>query len=380
MTEKIYYKDSYISEFSARVLSVSSVDDRFEVVLDKTAFFPEEGGQSSDVGYIGSSRVVYVYEKNGVIYHIVDNAPEQDEVFCRIDFLDRFDKMQQHTAEHILSGVIHKLYGYDNVGFHLGDDVVTFDIDHPLTREQLDEIENLANEAVFKNIKIKTYFPTADELKNETYRSKLDLTENVRLVKIGDVDSCACCAPHVKYTGEVGIIKCLDFMHHRGGVRITMCAGKRALFDYREKYRNIREISALLCEPQHTTAEALGRYASDKERLKLELKNARRAYAELLADTVSSDGNAVIVINHVEMDELRDFANKAVNNVSGILVALMGVDDNYKYIMASRSLDLRQMSKDINSKLSGRGGGHPQMIQGSLFTSLNAIKEYFNCK
>lgn len=380
MTEKLYYIDSYISEFSASVLSVTPLDNGFLVVLDKTAFFPEEGGQSSDRGYIGSSRVRHVYENEGVIYHVVDKAPEQNSVFCKVDFEERFDKMQQHTAEHILSGVIHKLYGYDNVGFHLGDDIVTFDINHPLTREQLDEIEILANEAVFRNLKVEAYFPSPDELEDTEYRSKLDLTENVRLVKIGDVDSCACCAPHVKYTGEVGLIKCLDFMHHRGGVRITMCAGKRALLDYREKYRNVREISAILCEPQHTTAEALNRYAKDKERLKLELKNVRRAYAESLADTIFSEENAVIVIDHVEMDELRDFANKAVNNVKGILVALMGTDGDYKYIMASQSVDLRQMSKEINSKLSGRGGGHPQMIQGSLFVDLNTIKEFFNAK
>lgn len=380
MTEKLYYIDSYISEFSASVLSVTPLDNGFLVVLDKTAFFPEEGGQSSDRGYIGSSRVRHVYENEGIIYHVVDKAPEQNSVFCKVDFEERFDKMQQHTAEHILSGVIHKLYGYDNVGFHLGDDIVTFDINHPLTREQLDEIEILANEAVFRNLKVEAYFPSPDELEDTEYRSKLDLTENVRLVKIGDVDSCACCAPHVKYTGEVGLIKCLDFMHHRGGVRITMCAGKRALLDYREKYRNVREISAILCEPQHTTAEALNRYAKDKERLKLELKNVRRAYAESLADTIFSEENAVIVIDHVEMDELRDFANKAVNNVKGILVALMGTDGDYKYIMASQSVDLRQMSKEINSKLSGRGGGHPQMIQGSLFVDLNTIKEFFNAK
>lgn len=380
MTEKLYYIDSYISEFSASVLSVTPLDNGFLVVLDKTAFFPEEGGQSSDRGYIGSSRVRHVYENEGIIYHVVDKAPEQNSVFCKVDFEERFDKMQQHTAEHILSGVIHKLYGYDNVGFHLGDDIVTFDINHPLTREQLDEIEILANEAVFRNLKVEAYFPSPDELEDTEYRSKLDLTENVRLVKIGDVDSCACCAPHLKYTGEVGLIKCLDFMHHRGGVRITMCAGKRALLDYREKYRNVREISAILCEPQHTTAEALNRYAKDKERLKLELKNVRRAYAESLADTIFSEENAVIVIDHVEMDELRDFANKAVNNVKGILVALMGTDGDYKYIMASQSVDLRQMSKEINSKLSGRGGGHPQMIQGSLFVDLNTIKEFFNAK
>lgn len=379
MTEKLYYKDSYISEFSARVVSVTEVSDGYDIVLDKTAFFPEEGGQSADSGYIGELKVKYVYEKDGVVYHKTDAVPERDTVFCKIDFNERFDKMQQHTAEHILSGVIHSLFGYENVGFHLGDDVVTFDIDHPLTREELDRVEDLANEAVFRNLKVEAFFPTKKELENETYRSKLDLTENVRLVKIGDVDSCACCAPHVNYTGEIGLIKCLDFMHHRGGVRITMCAGGRALKDYREKYRNIREISAILSEPQHTTAEALNKYVSDKEKQKLELKTIKRVYAESLADNVSSDGNLVIILDHVGMDELRDFANKAVKHVKGILVALIGSDNDYKYVMASSSVDLRVKAKDINEKLSGRGGGHPQMIQGSLFTDIKTIKKYFEC-
>ena len=380
MTEKLYYADSYISEFSAKVLSVSGVGGGFDVVLDKTAFFPEEGGQSSDSGFIGCSKVGYVYEKDGTVYHRVDVEPQEENVNCKIDFEQRFDKMQQHTAEHILSGVIHELYGYDNVGFHLGDNIVTFDINHPLTREQLNRVEDLANEAVFRNIRVETYFPDKESLKNETYRSKLDIVENVRIVRIGDVDACACCAPHVKYTGEIGIIKCLDFMHHRGGVRITMCAGKRALADYREKYRNIREISAILSEPQHTTADALNKYVADKEQLKFDLKGVRRAYAEALADQVFSKENFVIVINHVEMDELRDFANKAVERVDGILVALIGKDEDYKYIMASRSIDLRIKAKEINSALCGRGGGHPRMIQGSLFTDIETIKAYFGVK
>ncbi len=379
MTEKLYYIDSYISNFYARVISVTEIDGGFEIVLDKTAFFPEEGGQSSDRGYIGSSRVNHVYEKDGIIYHRVDAMPKSEDVFCTVDFDERFDKMQQHTAEHILSGVIHALYGYDNVGFHLGDDIVTFDINHPLTREQLDRVEDLANEAVFKNIKIETSFPKKDELEAITYRSKLDLTDNVRIVTIGEVDSCACCAPHVAYTGEVGIIKCLDFMHHRGGVRITMCAGNRALRDYREKYRNIREISAMLCEPQHTTSDALKRYMAAAERLKFDLKNARRAYAEALADNISCEKNIVVVLDQVEMDELRDFANKAVLKVPGILVALIGKDGDYKYIMASKSVDLRERAKEINTQLCGRGGGHPQMIQGSLFTDVKTIKDYFDC-
>ena len=379
MTEKLYYKSAYISEFEAEVVSFIQGDGYFDLLLNKTAFFPEEGGQSSDNGYISNSKVTYVYEKEGEIYHRVDKLPPEKEVFCKIDFAERFDKMQQHTAEHILSGVIHALYGYDNVGFHLGDDIVTFDINHPLTREQLDTVENIANQAVFDNIKVETFFPSSGELEQMSYRSKLDIKENVRIVKIGEVDSCACCAPHVAYTGEVGLIKCLDFMSHRGGVRITMCAGNRALRDYREKYSNIREISAMLCEPQNTTAQGLSKYIADKEKLKLELRTLRKAYAEMLAESVEAEKNCVKILELVEMDELRDFANKAVENVGGILVSLIGNDGDYKYIMASKSIDLRAISKDINEKLSGRGGGQPRMIQGSLYTTLDKIKKYFDC-
>ncbi len=379
MTEKLYYENAYICEFEAEVISYIECEEYYDLLLDKTAFFPEEGGQSSDTGYIADVEVSYVYEKNGNIYHRVNSIPENKKVLCKINFDERFDKMQQHTAEHILSGVIHALYGYQNVGFHLGDDIVTFDIDHPLTREQLDLVEDISNKAVFDNIKIETFFPEKEKLSKLSYRSKLDITENVRIVKIGNVDSCACCAPHVNYTGEIGLIKCLDFMSHRGGVRITMCAGNRALRDYREKYRNIREISAMLCEPQHTTAEGLSKYMADKQKNKFELTTVRRAYAEALAENVYSDNNYVKVLEHVEMDELRDFVNKAVDNVGGILVALIGKDGDYKYIMASKSIDLKLMSKDINAKLSGKGGGQPQMIQGSLFTTIEKIKEYFEC-
>ena len=379
MTEKLFYKDSYISEFEAEVVSYLQVEDGFDLVLSKTAFFPEGGGQSSDNGYIDDSIVTYVYEKDEVIYHRVNKLPERKYVSCKINFAERFDKMQQHTAEHILCGIIHRLYGYDNVGFHLGDDVVTFDINHPLTRDQIDLVEELANQAVFQNIKVETSFPAADKLEKMLYRSKLDFLDNVRIVKIGDVDSCACCAPHVNYTGEIGLIKCLDFMSHRGGVRITMCAGSRALRDYREKYRNIREISAMLCEPQSTTSDGVKKYMLDREKDRFELRTIKKAYAESLASAVSAEKNYVIVLENLDMDDAREFANRSVLNVGEIIVALIGKENDYKYIMASRTKDLRSMSKDINQKLNGRGGGQPQMIQGSLFTTLEKIKEYFDC-
>lgn len=378
MTEKLYYSDAYIKEFDAEILSCERLDNGYDIVLSRTAFFPEEGGQSADTGYIGTARVHHAYECDGVIHHLTDAAPDTDMVHCYIDFDARFEKMQCHTAEHILCGCINKMYGLSNVGFHLGDDEVTFDVDGVLTREQLDEVESLANIAVFSNVKIDTYFPSNDEIATLEYRSKLDFTDGVRIVRIGDYDSCACCAPHVAYTGEVGLIKILDFMKHRGGTRIWMVAGRRALFDYRKKYENIKKISALTSTPQHETADALERYITDSEKLKQELKLCRLKLAEREGSLISKTcGNLVINLPEFTIPELIAFSNVAVERIDGILVALSGHDMEYKYVISSSSIDLRMRIADINSKLSGRGGGKPNMMQGSFTVSLADIEAYF---
>ena len=379
MTEKLYYKDAYIRDFSADVVLVTEREDGFAVVLDRTAFFPEEGGQSADGGVIDGCRVLQVFEQDGVIYHITDKRPRDGHVHCELDFEARFDKMQCHTAEHLLCGIIHRLFGYNNVGFHLGDDEVTFDIDAVLTREQLDEVERLANKAVFDNIRVTTEFPASEELSALEYRSKLDITEGVRLVRIGDVDTCACCAPHVALTGEIGLIKILDFMKHRGGTRIFMVAGGRALSDYRDRYVNIKRISAMLCEPQATVAAGLEKYMADTDALRLELKNARAALASAEARAVAeTDGNAVVLLDGFSMEDLRQFSNAAIERVGGILVALSGAEGDYKYVMTSRTADLSAVVKQANAALSGRGGGRGGMVQGTFLSTLEQIKAYFS--
>ena len=378
MTEKLYYHDAYISSFSAKVVLVTPCDRGYDVVLDKTAFFPEEGGQSADTGKIGDAKVIHVYERDGIVHHITDKAPSIGEKHCVINFDDRFVKMQCHTAEHILCGIIHRLFGLDNVGFHLGEDEVVFDVSGVLDREQLDRVETLANEAVFANWQIETIFPTADEISNINYRAKLDITEGVRLVKIGNVDTCACCAPHVSYTGEIGLIKILDFMKHRGGTRIWMVAGRRALMDYRARYENIKAISGMLSTPQLETADTLKSYMVENDGMRAALKQARIRIAELEAEKIEpTDGSAVFFLPDFSNLELIAFSNVANKRIGQLTVALSGTDGDYKYVISSNTADLRPLAKEINTALGGRGGGRAEMIQGSFSATLDEIKNYF---
>lgn len=378
MTDKLYYKDAYLSEFDASVISSEKDGELYRVVLDRTAFFPEEGGQSADGGYIDGIPVVDVKEKDGVIYHILEHSPDSKDVHCALDFAARFEKMQCHTAEHILCGIIHRLYGYENVGFHLGADLVTFDVDGELTAEQIAEVELLANRAVFENHPVYSEFPTPEELRAMEYRAKLDLTENVRIVSIEDIDKCACCAPHVSKTGEIGMIKIVDFMRHRGGMRLFMQAGYRALEDYRKRYYITRAIGAMTSTPSLDALAAVEHLVSERDKLASDLSRAQLSYARALAELLTpTDGNAVCVIEEGGVDAMRELANAALDKVGGILVVLSGESGSYKYVMASRTKDLRALSKEINTALSGRGGGRCEMITGSLCASLDDIRAYF---
>ena len=379
MTEKLYYKDAYLKEFCAVVLSCEEANEGYAVVLDKTAFFPEEGGQYSDRGTLDSVSVTNVSEVDGVIYHYTDAPVEVGKsVIGRIDFSERYEKMQCHTAEHILSGLIHKIYGLNNVGFHLGSDDVTMDVSAPLSEEDLLKIEALANEVIYSNVEVVAIYPEPEKLSELTYRSKLDITENVRIINIGEIDSCACCAPHVSRTGEIGMIMILDYEKLRGGMRIHISAGKRAYRIYRKMYENLADISHMLSVPRLNTADAVEKTLSDLEEKKMEYKASRIAYFEREADLIKeSSGNIVLSFSDATQDELRALANKAIDKVGGILVLLSKNEDGYKYLLASKSVDLKNEIKKINAALCGRGGGSSVMVQGSFGATLAEINDFF---
>lgn len=380
MTEKLYYSDAYICKFSATVYSCEASGDLYDVVLDKTAFFPEEGGQYSDRGTLGTAKVLRVKENNGIIHHYTDLPLEVgSEVLGKIDFDERYEKMQCHTGEHILSGIIHSLFGLDNVGFHLGADEVTMDINAPLTREQLDKVERLANEVIYKNVEVTATFPTPDELSGMEYRSKLDLYENVRIIKIGEYDSCACCAPHVKYTGEIGVIKILDFAKLRGGIRIFITAGRRALRVFDEYYKTLQSASELLSLPKLEIVGGVSKLMGDLSELKNAYASYRMSVLEKQAKALLyTDESRIISLDGASVPELIAFSNAARDKTGGILVLLSGTDGDYKYVISSGTADLRKMAPEINKRLLGRGGGKPEMIQGSFSCSYKEIEKYFN--
>lgn len=379
MTIKLYDSDAYLQEFEATVRVVTEKDGRYEILLDRTAFFPEEGGQSADTGTLGNAKVLGARLVDGEILHLTDAPLAMGErIIGRLDFAERYDKMKQHTAEHILSGLFFSNFGYHNIGFHLGAEETTMDFDGLPTREELDRIETLANEAVMQNLRVTAEYPPAEVLRTLNYRSKLNLTENVRIVTIEGVDVCACCAPHVACTGEIGCIKILDAEKYKGGVRLHMKAGLRALADYRMRYRTTATLSALLSEKQTDLIPATQKLLADHSAL-------AGAYRELRLGLMKKEGgevpptqvNLVRVFEGAGYDELRAFANAAMGRVDGYIVALSPAKEGYSYLIATREGDLSEEVRRINAALSGKGGGRGNMVMGTFRASEREIRDFF---
>lgn len=379
-TEKLYYKDSHCFEFTALVLDCRETAKGPALILDRTAFFPEGGGQLADTGSLGAVKVLDVHEKEGEILHYCDGPLMPGErVEGRLDAEQRLVRMQNHSGEHVVSGLAHKLFGCENVGFHMGEDFVTIDFDRELSREQLMEIETLANRAVREDLPVSCTFPEPEVLKSLEYRSKLELTENVRIVEIPGVDRCACCAPHVERTGEIGLIKVLDWERHRGGLRLSLACGTLALRDYRVKQENISAISQALSSKRHETAAAVERLLQEQQKSKERIAALSLELARYMAeDREETEGNICVFDSVLDEVALRELVNLLMEKCRGIAAAFSGDDRRgYRYIMGSRELDMRSLAKELNSLIEGRGGGKARMIQGSASASAAAIAAVF---
>ncbi len=382
-TERLFDKSSKIKEFEACVLSCEAIGEgKFAVILDATAFFPNEGGQTCDRGAVGEACVLSVDEHDGIITHTLDRALDVGERYlCRLDFIERFKKMQNHTAEHIVSGIIHSLFGYENVGFHLGDGYMTADFDGVLTMEDIERVETRANAAIFSCKNVRAYYPETCELEALEYRSKLDLSENVRIVEIEDVDMCACCAPHVENTGEIGMVKITEAIRYKGGMRLTMLAGFTALADYRTRQSEIKRISMAISAKQSEVADGVERILEENGRLRGRLGALRRELLERKLDALEyTDGSVVLFEESDDMLALRNFVNEGVKKCGGMFAVFSPDGEGYKYIIASENVDLRARAQEINDALCGRGGGSRTMIQGSCRAAKEKIEDFFSEK
>ena len=378
MTIKLYENDSYIKSFEATVISCEECKNGYAVVLDKTAFFPEGGGQQADKGTINKVDVLDVQIKDEIITHTVKEKFETGEtVNCEIDWDTRFARMQSHTGEHLVSGIIHSLFGYDNLGFHMSEKTMTLDPSGILTDEDIKKVELMANKAVYENRDVTARYPEKEELKTLSYRSKLDLEDGVRLVTIDGYDTCACCAPHVKRTGEIGLVKILDYIQYKGGMRLTMVCGINAFEDYAKLHDNSKEMMHLYSSPREKVLEfakkehdTIGTQKAEINRLNGELSKANLEIIE--------SGNALLGFTKgASFDDMRALVNENLEKAELVAFFSCGDNNDFSYIISSASEDVRDTVKELNANFSGKGGGRPNYAQGKLSGEKEAIISFF---
>lgn len=375
-TKKLYDLDAYGTEFEAKVLTCEEVKKKdttgYAVTLDQTLFFPEEGGQSPDQGTINGISVLDVQIKKDVIIHTLAAPVEVGStVKGKIDWKHRFYNMQQHSGEHIFSGLVHSRFGYENVGFHLSDQTVTMDFNGVLSEVDVAEVEYAVNEAIIKNIPIEVTFPTKEELETLDYRSKIEIEGQVRIVTIPGYDVCACCAPHVKRTGEIGMLKVLNVQSYKGGVRISILCGFRALLEFRKKAEVLSELSAKLSANQEGLGEAVDKLKNTNQAMKAKLAAANEKMMQQKLSEIPADQTDVLLFEEdLDVPVMRNAVNALVEAHSGICGIFAGSDaDGYHYIIGSRSKDCRETAAALREKFGAKGGGKPEMVQGSVTAS-----------
>lgn len=382
---KLFYENINLIDFTATVVSCEPAADKthYRVLLDATAFFPEEGGQSADKGTLNHLTVSDVQAEQNLIYHIVSEPlPVGSPVTGHVDWEQRFDFMQQHSGEHIVSGLVHKHFGFDNVGFHLSTNEVTLDFDGVMTPIQVREIEQLANNVIYQNLPVEISYPSGEELSALSYRSKIEIEGQVRIVTIPGVDVCACCAPHVDKTGAIGIIKIINCQSHRGGVRLNILCGARALADYNKKQDSVTAVSVALSSKQDLIADAVLKLKEDiihqQERINLLQAN----YLNLGITMLPAPGetpNAVLFVEKTDTVAIRNTVNRLTELYEGYCGIFSGDEENgYQFIVGSKQKDCKELAAKLRTELGAKCGGTATMIQGSVQANRENIKAQFS--
>ncbi|MBR4084435.1 MAG: alanyl-tRNA editing protein [Lachnospiraceae bacterium] len=381
--EKIFYEDTHILNFEASVLECIPFENIYRVVLDRTAFFPEEGGQLADTGTLNGLPVLDVRIEKDIIYHHMNTALKVGtKVTGHVDWDRRFDFMQQHSGEHIISGLLHKHYGFTNVGFHLGLTEVTLDFDGSIGMDALRDIETEANQIVFANRPIHCFFPENDELETMEYRSKIEIEGAVRIVEIPGVDVCACCAPHVESTAEIGIIKITGVQSHRGGVRINILCGARALTDYTTKQDSVNALSTLLSAKPELVVDAVKKLQEDGLKQKDMMNHLANQLLQLQIASLPAPqicSNPILFVELSNPIAIRNSVNELTGKYSGYCGIFNGNDQNgYSFIIGSSTLDCRTLATTMREQFGAKGGGTAPMIQGNVKARKEDLIALFN--
>ena len=378
-TIRLFYQDPYQTQFEAVVAEIRVHKDKFQVRLNQTCFYPEGGGQPYDIGTLNDIRVTEVHESDGEIWHTVAAPIEVGEaVKGQIDWERRFDLMQQHSGEHIISGILHEMTGCDNVGFHLTPENVYIDLSLPLGADTLREAENRANRYIWENHPIDISWPDAETLAAMEYRSKKELTGDVRIVAFPGADRCACCGTHVATSGEIGQIRLLTVQNWKGGVRVEMACGKRALEISRDWMNETLEISRSLSVKPAGALAAVHRLESELSAAKMRVSALEDSLFAAWAEEYSGEGDLTLFKDGLTPDSLRKLTGSLIEKRTGRCAVFSGNDqDGYKYAVGQKDGDLRTLVKEMNAALNGRGGGKPFFAQGSVAASKEQIEQFF---
>ena len=378
-TRKLYYENCLLREFTAQVLSCEKCEKGFEIILSATAFYPEGGGQACDLGTLGDARVLDVQERGETIVHLCDRPLDMDaEVTGIIDWARRFDLMQQHTGEHMVSGVIHKRYGWHNVGFHMGSEVITIDFDGIVPAEDLPAIEAEVNAGIWADLTVRCWYPSPVELPQVGYRTKKQLPWPVRIVEIPGFDKCACCGVHTERTGQVGLVKLFTSIGCRGGSRLEMACGQRALEILNQAFDQNRQVSQAFSAQITETGIAARRMNEALEQEKLRYGALQKKLFRFVADSYVNRGNVVHFEEGLDSVQIRELADAIAENCGGFAAVFSGSEEGgYGYAIVTREGDLRPLGKAMNAALNGRGGGKPIFQQGRVLGQKIRIEEFF---
>ena len=379
-TEKLYDQDAFLREFDAVVTECyEGKDGSCLVTLDRTAFYPEGGGQPADHGVLGGAAVLDVQEREGRVLHTCDRPlPVGRTVRGVIDWDRRFDHMQQHSGEHIVSGMLCAAFSCDNVGFHMGADTVIIDYNAPMTWEQVLEVEDRANRYIWENHLFRAYYPTPEELAVLSYRSKKAIEGPVRITEFPGADRCACCGTHVAASGQVGLVKFMGWQKFRDGVRLELLCGQRALDHLSACWEQSRQIGQALSVKPEASAAAV-------ERMQSELLAARERAAGLevqvfahTAAEYAGKGDTVLITAPLEGDGVRRLCDAVAQTCGGRCAVFSGIDGTYRYALIHAGQDIRPLVKDMNDALHGRGGGRDGFAQGSAACTAEEIRAFFS--